>query len=398
MKRTLTVSLLALAAACAPDQTGPVTPDAAPPAAARQADGPGKYIVVLREGADPRSVAAVLGIRPKTVYTAAINGFAGELTAGQVTALRHNPAVAYVEPDAEARLQTTQLFPVWGIDRIDEPSLPRSNTFTYTSSGAGVVIYVLDTGVRKTHKQFGGRADYIANGLGGNFVGDAYPDAADCHGHGTHVAATAAGMGYGVAKRALIRAGRVVNCVGGGNVSMVLSAIDWIIQSNTDPAVVNMSLGYGDIQSLRDATARLYYAGYVPVAAAGNGDYAGNPLNACNESPAGQTLALTVAASDSTDTEASWSNYGTCVDLFAPGVAVKSAEIAHDSAFGNRSGTSMAAPHAAGVAAQYLATYPGSSPGTVINGIKTLATSGVITRKFISIVNGTPNKLLFTNY
>lgn len=397
MKRILALSLLALAAACAPDQTGPAAPDAAP-AAARRADGPGKYIVVLREGADPRSVAAVLGIRPKHVYTAAVNGFAGELTAGQVTALRNNPAVAYLEPDAEARLQTTQLFPVWGIDRIDEPTLPRSNTFTYTSSGASVVIYVLDTGVRKTHKQFGGRADYMAGGVNGNFVGDSRPNAEDCHGHGTHVAATAAGMGYGVAKRALIRAGRVVNCSGGGNASMVLAAIDWIIQSNTDPAVVNMSLGYGDIQSVRDATARLYYAGYVPVVAAGNGDLYGNPLDACDEAPAGQTLALTVAASDSTDTEASWSNYGTCVDLFAPGVAVKSAEIAHDSAFGSRSGTSMATPHAAGVAAQYLATYPGSSPGVVINDIKTLATSGVITRKFISIVNGTPNKLLFTNY
>ncbi|HEX2204805.1 MAG TPA: S8 family peptidase [Longimicrobium sp.] len=398
MKRILTASLLALAAACAPDQPGPVTPDAAPSAAAHQAGGDGKYIVALKEGADPRSVAALLGIRPKNVYTAAINGFAGELTAGQVTALRRNPNVAYVEPDAEARLATTQIFPVWGIDRIDEPTLPRSNTFTYTSAGAGVVIYVLDTGVRKTHKQFGGRASYIPSAVNGNFVGDARPNAEDCHGHGTHVAATAAGVGYGVAKRAMIRAGRVVNCSGGGNASMLIAAIDWIIANGDPPGVVNMSLGYGDVQAVRDAAQSLYLAGYVPVAAAGNGDYLGNPLNACDESPAGALNALTVGATDSTDHESSFSNYGRCIDLFAPGSSVKSAEIAHDSAFGTRSGTSMAAPHAAGVAAQYLAANPGSTPYTVMTAMKSIATTGVITRHAASVANYTPNRLLFTNY
>jgi subtilisin family serine protease len=394
MKRSLALLLpLALAAACSGDAGSPLLSPAGP-SAARAADGNDAYIVVLKDDANPRSVAALLGIDPHRVYTAALQGFAAHLSQGQLNALRHNPAVRYVEPDAPVQLFTTQLFPVWGLDRIDQHNLPLSSTFNYTANGTGVVIYILDTGIRKTHAQFGVRADYINNGLGGNFVGDANPDAADCHGHGTHVAGIAAGVGYGVAKNARIRAGRVVDCTGNGTTSMVIAGMDWIYANGFRPGVVNMSLGYGDVQSVRDMAGRLYTKGFVVVAAAGNGDFAGTPQNACQQSPAGYANALTVGSTTSADHESSFSNYGTCVDLLAPGSSIKSAWIGSDTASYTNSGTSMAAPHVAGVAALYLDLFNTATPATVNSAIKTNATSGVLTMN--NIFSGTPNKLLHT--
>ena len=393
MKRSLALLLpLAFAAACADEAGSPLAPAA--PSASRAAAGPGDYIVVLKDDANPRSVAALLGINPKRVYTASLQGFAATLTRGQLNALEHNPAVRYVEPDAPVQLFTTQLFPVWGLDRIDQHNLPLSNTFNYTANGTGVVIYILDTGIRKTHAQFGVRADYINNGLGGNFVGDANPDAADCHGHGTHVAGIAAGSGFGVAKGARIRAGRVVDCTGFGTTSMVIAGMDWIITNGYKPGVVNMSLGNGDVQSVRDMAGRLYTAGFEVVAAAGNGDFAGTPQNACQQSPAGYVNALTVGSTTSADHESSFSNYGTCVDLLAPGSSIKSAWVGTDTSTNIRSGTSMAAPHVAGVAALYLDLFNTATPSTVNSAIKTNATSGVITLN--NPFSMTPNKLLYT--
>ena len=395
MNRTLCIlPLLLLAGACA-DRPGPLAPDAAAPALAGGA-AERRYLVVLREGADPRAIAAVMGIHPRFVYTAALDGFAADLNAGQLNALRHHPNVAYVEADAPARLATTQSPATWGIDRIDQHPLPLSNSFTYTSAGQGVRIYVLDTGVRRTHTQFGGRVQYMASPASGNFVGDAYANAEDCHGHGTHVAGTAAGATYGVARLAMVRAGRVVNCAGGGNASMLIAAIDWIILNGIKPAVVNMSLGYGNVQSVRDAAQALYTAGYVPVAAAGNGDFAGTPFNACSEAPAGALNALTVGATTSADHEASFSNYGRCVDVLAPGVSILSAWVGSDVATALDTGTSMAAPHAAGVAAQYLGLNPAAAPLTVMNFIKGTATAGVVTLNPPSVTYVTPNRLLYT--
>lgn len=395
MKHFLSIApLLALLAACAPDG-GPLgTPDGTP--AAGRAAGAAAYIVVLRDDADPRAVAAAAGVVPRRVYAASLKGFAAALNAGQLTALRQNPGVAYVEPDAPARLFTTQLFPVWGLDRIDQHNLPLNSQFIYGSSGSGITIYVLDTGVRKTHQQFGGRADYIANGANGDFVGDGYGSAEDCHGHGTHVSGIAAGRGFGVAKSATLRVGRVTDCAGSGTASMVIAGMDWIIGHGVKPAVVNMSLGYGNVQSVRDMAERLYVAGYVVVAAAGNGNFAGTPQDACDQSPAGAKDALTVGSTMSDDHESSFSNYGGCVDVLAPGSGIRSAWIGSDTASNTISGTSMAAPHAAGVAAQYLALNPASSPLTVMNKIKSTATVGVITLHGASVLGGTLNRLLFT--
>ena len=391
MKRRLSLLLPLTLAACAGDGDSPLSPGGARTA---RAAATSDYIVVLKDGADPHAVAALAGVRPSRVYRHALNGFAATLNDGTLNALRHLPAVAYVEPDAPAQLFTTQLFPTWGLDRIDEPTLPMNNQFTYMANGTGVTVYILDTGVRKTHAQFGGRADYIPNGANGDFVGDGHGSAEDCHGHGTHVAGTVGGSGYGVAKNVQIRAGRVVNCIGGGNATMAIAAMDWIVANGTYPSVVSMSLGYGDVQSVRDAAARLYQDRHVVVAAAGNGDFAGNPQNACLQSPAGYANALTVGATTSADHEWSASNYGACVDVLAPGSSITSAWASSDVATNTQSGTSMATPHVAGVAALYLDLYPLAFPSTVNNAIKVNATSGVITLN--NPFSQTPNKLLYT--
>ncbi|HEX6749338.1 MAG TPA: S8 family peptidase [Longimicrobium sp.] len=403
MKRSLAVALPLLAlAACSGDVTTPATP-----VTQAETSASGKYIVVFKDASfhGPRaSIATAInnvtdesGITPTQVYSTALKGFAAELTSGQVAAFRADPRVAYVEPDAEVKLfasglQTTLYS--WGLDRIDDVDLPLDNTFGWGSDGTGVNAYILDSGINKTHLDFGLRANYIPNGLGGNFVGDSNPDAADCHGHGTHVSGTVGGTYSGVAKNVTLWVGRVVNCSGGGNASMVIAGMDWVAANGVKPAVVNMSLGYGNVTAVKDAAERLVAAGFVVAVAAGNGNFIGQPINACNESPANAPNVLTVGATDNTDKEASFSNYGTCVDILAPGVNIVSSDYSVTNQVVGMSGTSMASPHVAGVAAQYLGSNPTATPAQVMTAIKNAARSNTITLSKTSSRNGTPNKFL----
>ncbi len=392
MKRSLTplaVAALGLAAACS--DAG--TPTAAAPGAGAPllsvAGGiDGQYIVLLNEGADPRSVAAVAGVSPRYVYTAAVNGFAASLNAGQLNAMRHNPAVAYIEQDQPMTASTTQTGATWGLDRIDQTSLPLSTTFSYNNTGVGVNAYIIDTGIRLTHSQFVGRVStgYDAVTAGGN--------ANDCNGHGTHVAGTVGGTTHGVAKAANLIAVRVLDCAGSGTTAGVVAGVDWVANNHVKPAVGNMSLGGGASTTLDNAVANAISKGVTMAVAAGNGNMAGRAQDACNYSPARVASALTVSATSSTDAKASYANYGTCVDIFAPGNSITSAWYTSDVATNSISGTSMATPHVAGVVALYLQSNPTASTSAVGSAI----IGGATLNKVTSAGAGSPNRLLFTAY
>jgi subtilisin family serine protease len=402
MKRSLALLALVALAACADESQSPVAP-------LQPASEPGKYIVVFKDASfgGPRlSVASAIaevageeGAAPSAVFSSVLKGFAAELSADQVKALRADPRVAYVEPDAAVQLFTLQTGATWGIDRIDQRDTPLSTTFTYVAQGVGVTAYILDTGIRKAHVQFAGRADYIPNGRGGDFVGDGRVNAEDCQGHGTHVAGTIGSTTYGVAKLVTLRSGRVVNCSGGGNASMVIAGMDWIAANGTKPAVVNMSLGYGNVQSVRDAATRLVAAGYTVVVAAGNGSaFFGTPQDACAQAPGGAATVITVGATTSSDAESSFSNYGACVDILAPGSSILSTTHTSNTATTTLSGTSMASPHVAGVAALYLSLNPAATPAQVTSALKANGTLNTITLHSRSRTYGTPNLFLFSSY
>ncbi len=366
---------------------------------ARQAE---RVIVVFQDGVTDvpglaRSLVAQGGGELHFTYGTAIKGMAASLPAAALDGIRSNPNVAYVERDAAAVLhQTTQTNATWGLDRVDQRDLPLSGTYTYNNNGSGANVYIFDTGVRKSHNDFGGRVQYVPNGANGDFVGDGHGSAEDCHGHGTHVAGTAAGATWGVAKGAPIWAARVVNCNGGGQVSMAIAAVDWVTANGLRPAVVNMSLGYGDVQSLRDAVENSIAAGVNYSVSAGNGDFLGRPQDACQQSPGGAPNAITVGATSSSDAEASFSNYGPCVDILAPGVSVTSAWYTSNTATNTISGTSMSAPHVTGAVALYLTANASATPAQVAQALIDNSSLNKITLHSRSVSNGTPNRLLYT--
>ncbi|MBR9990579.1 MAG: S8 family serine peptidase [Gemmatimonadetes bacterium] len=375
LRGTLAAAVLTVGlAAC--DQETPLDPQSeavqVAPASLSAGDViPGRFIVTLRADAQPGDVADAHGVRPEFVYRAALNGFAGAMSEAARSGLLRDARVMRVEPDRRVEAWATQNNATWGLDRIDQRNLPLSGTYTYNQTGAGVRAYIVDTGIRRSHNDFGGRAN--SNGFdafGGN--------AEDCNGHGTHVAGTVGGATWGVAKGVTLIAVRVLDCNGSGSTSGVIAGVDWVTANHVKPAVANMSLGGGASSSLDDAVNNSINAGVGYAVAAGNGNFAGRAQDACNYSPARVPAAMTIGATNSSDTKASWSNYGSCVDFFAPGVSITSAWYTSNTATNTISGTSMAAPHVAGAAALYLETNGGASPATVRNALYDATTKNIV--------------------
>ena len=390
MRRIAFVAALGFGlAACSDVPVAPGTALAPSPATFAQAsDGvpiPGRYIVRFSD--DEQDVdGKAIKLATKHVgkiqylYKSALKGMALELADAEVAALRADPSVLAVEQDQTVSISTTQSGATWGIDRVDQRVLPLSGTYVYNADGTGVTVYIIDTGMNLTHTEFTGRAStgFDAVTSGGT--------AADCNGHGTHVAGTVGGTVYGVAKKVQLVAVRVLDCAGSGTTSGVIAGIDWVTANKRLPAAANMSLGGGVSSALNTAVKNSVAAGVTYAVAAGND---GN--DACLHSPASEPTAITVGATDITDGFASFSNRGSCVDINAPGVSITSAWYNTNTATNTISGTSMATPHVAGAAALYLQANPAATPAQVDAALKANASTTVVP-------SGTTNKFLYTGF
>ncbi|MEV7559820.1 S8 family peptidase [Streptomyces sp. NPDC089795] len=356
-------------------------------------DATAPYVVVLKDTtsrAPTRTLAAEAvdaGDRVGAVYEAALNGFAVRTTAARAAALAADPRVASVEPDAEFHITDEPLTgpqspAPWSLDRIDQRELPLDGSYTYPGRGRGVTVYVIDTGINTTHREFGGRARAGYNAV---FLGSSR----DCSGHGTHVAATVGGETYGVAKGVSLVGVKVADCRGSAPLSALLKGVDWVVKdaarAPTVPAVANMSIGGSRSRALDAAVIRAVAQGITFTVAAGN-----DGKNACGGSPAAVPQALTVGATDAEDRRAPFSDHGPCVDLSAPGVRITSAWKDSPTATARASGTSMAAPHVAGVAALILARGTARTPAQVSEELL----RGAVSDKITGLPTGTPNLLL----
>ncbi|MFE6629779.1 S8 family peptidase [Streptomyces rochei] len=394
--RSKRIRFAALAGVAAAALTGGLT---AVPAQAAPAEGTvlaagsptavkDSYIVTLKKSTGLKASSAAgkdlvedYGGTVKKTFRSALNGYTATLSATEARRLAADPAVASVEQDQRVRLaDTTQANAPWGLDRIDQTSLPLSGTYTYPdSAGSGVTAYVIDTGVRITHQQISGRASYGYDAVDGDTT------ASDGNGHGTHVATTIAGTTYGAAKKAKIVAVRVLDNNGSGTTAGVIAGIDWVTANHSGPSVANLSLGGGASTTLDTAVRNSIADGVTYAVAAGN-----SGANASSYSPARVTEAITVGATTSNDAKASYSNYGSVLDLFAPGSSITAGWHTGDTATNTISGTSMATPHVAGAAAVYLANHTSATPAQVATALVNGATTGKVT----SPGTGSPNRLL----
>jgi subtilisin family serine protease len=363
--RTL-IAVVACAAATAPVYAAAASPVPRVAVVAAPGNGiAGQYIVTVKH---PSRLSQVIKFPTVHRFT---GGFAARLTPDQLKKVRSDPDVAAVEQDQIMRIDTVQSSAPWGLDRIDQHKLPLSHTYKYTHTGSGVDAYIIDTGIDTSLSQFGGRANTVYG-------------AADCNGHGTHVAGIIGSKTYGVAKAVRLHAVQVLDCNGSGTTSAVIAGIDWVRTHHAARSVANLSLGGSKSTALNTAVTNLSKAGVFVAVAAGN-----DGADACNESPASASNVEAAAASASNDTRASFSNYGKCVDVYAPGVSVKST---YPGGTATLSGTSMASPFVAGVAALYKSAYGQKSFGTIQTFINAHASNGFIKGN----KSGTPNRLLNT--
>jgi subtilisin family serine protease len=406
LRTTMLMLALGLAACVAADDTGPAddtgadadptapVPEAAPPIAGIQRAVqpiPGKYIVVMSKRQDRANVqlaergkalATRYAASFETELTGVVDGFVAEMSERDAAALASDPDVAWVEEDSFVHVDTVQTGVGFGLDRIDQLLLPLNGTYNFTRTGAGVHVYIVDSGIRTAHAQFGGRI-----GRGGFSIQDGR-GVEDCNGHGTHVAGIVGSSTFGVAKGVTLHPIRVFDCTGGGAISNVIIGLNGIAQIVEKPAVVNMSLGSAASAALDQAVRNLITRGITVVVSAGN-----DATDACTQSPARVAEAITVASTDPNDARSSFSNFGRCVDLFAPGRNIRSAGIASNTATAVFSGTSQAAPHVAGAVALFLQNQRTATPSLVQQVVTAATTPAILTD-----VRGAPNKLLSTRF